>query len=310
MQLKYEIILCCKTAKYKGKNMYQLFTDTDMDITPEETAFYGYKLISMPYSMSDGTDVYPYEDFETFDDVTFYNTLRGGEIPKTFALSPERYVEYFEPTLKEGKDILYVHFSAAMSGTFNAMRLAWQDLSEKYPDRKLYAIDTKAISICGYNIACEIGDMVKNGATVDEIMAWAEQETGKFAVYFFADDLKFFNKSGRVSGLAAAMGGILGIRPIITVNSDGFMLSTSKAKGRRAAMRKLLEYVETLQENIKDHRVIIGHADSYDLAVEFETELKKAYGDDLNTKIVAVNPTAGCHCGPNTVGVSFHAKHR
>ncbi len=290
--------------------MYQLFTDTDMDITPDVAALYGYKLISMPYSMSDGTDVYPYEDFEKFDDTAFYNTLRGGEIPKTFALSPERYVEYFEPTLKEGKDILYVHFSAAMSGTFNAMRLAWQDLSEKYPDRKLYAIDTKAISIGGYNIACEIGDMVKNGATMDEIMAWSEQETDKFAVYFFADDLKFFNKSGRVSGLAAAMGGILGIRPIITVNSDGIMLSTSKAKGRRAAMRKLLEYVETLQENIKDHRVIIGHADSYDLAVEFETELKKAYGDDLNTKIVAVNPTAGCHCGPNTVGVSFHAKHR
>ncbi len=290
--------------------MYQLFTDTDMDITPEVAALYGYKLISMPYSMSDGKDVYPYEDFEKFDDTAFYNTLRGGEIPKTFALSPERYVEYFEPTLKEGKDILYVHFSAAMSGTFNAMRLAWQDLSEKYPDRKLYAIDTKAISIGGYNIACEIGDMVKNGATMDEIMAWSEQETDKFAVYFFADDLKFFNKSGRVSGLAAAMGGILGIRPIITVNSDGIMLSTSKAKGRRAAMRKLLEYVETLQENIKDHRVIIGHADSYDLAVEFETELKKAYGDDLNTKIVAVNPTAGCHCGPNTVGVSFHAKHR
>ena len=290
--------------------MYQLFTDTDMDITPEVAALYGYKLISMPYSMSDGKEVYPYEDFEKFDDTAFYNTLRGGEIPKTFALSPERYVEYFEPTLKEGKDILYVHFSAAMSGTFNAMRLAWQDLSEKYPDRKLYAIDTKAISIGGYNIACEIGDMVKNGATMDEIMAWSEQETDKFAVYFFADDLKFFNKSGRVSGLAAAMGGILGIRPIITVNSDGIMLSTSKAKGRRAAMRKLLEYVETLQENIKDHRVIIGHADSYDLAVEFETELKKAYGDDLNTKIVAVNPTAGCHCGPNTVGVSFHAKHR
>ena len=290
--------------------MYQLFTDTDMDIMPDVAAFYGYKLISMPYSMSDGTDVYPYEDFETFDDVTFYNTLRGGEIPKTFALSPERYVEYFEPTLKEGKDILYVHFSAAMSGTFNAMRLAWQDLSEKYPDRKLYAIDTKAISIGGYNIACEIGDMVKNGATMDEIMAWSEQETDKFAVYFFADDLKFFNKSGRVSGLAAAMGGILGIRPIITVNSDGIMLSTSKAKGRRAAMRKLLEYVETLQENIKDHRVIIGHADSYDLAQDLETELKKAYGDDLNTEIVAVNPTAGSHCGPNTVGVCFHAKHR
>ena len=290
--------------------MYQLFTDTDTDITPEVAALYGYKLISMPYSMSDGKDVYPYEDFEKFDDTAFYNTLRDGELPKTFALSPERYAEYFEPTLKEGKDILYVHFSAAMSGTFDAMRLAWQDLSKKYPDRKLYTIDTKGITICSYNIVREIGDMAKNGATMDEIMAWSKQEIDKFAVYFFADDLKFFSKSGRVSGLAAAMGGILGIRPIITMTSEGIMQSISKAKGRRSAMREILEYVKELQENIKDHRVIIGHADSYDLAQDLETELKKAYGDDLNTEIVAVNPTAGSHCGPNTVGVCFHAKHR
>ena len=89
----------------------------------------------MPYSTADGKDVYPYEDFEKFDSAEFYNALRAGELPKTFALSPQKYVEYFEPTLQEGKDILYVHFSAAMSGTFNAMRLAWDELSEKY--RKL-----------------------------------------------------------------------------------------------------------------------------------------------------------------------------
>lgn len=104
--------------------MYQLFTDTDTDITPEIAKEYGYKLISMPYTLK-GEDVYPYVDFEEFDYKTYYNVLRGGELPKTFALSPQAYVEYFEPTLKVGKDILYVHFSSAMSGTFNAMNLAW-----------------------------------------------------------------------------------------------------------------------------------------------------------------------------------------
>ena len=290
--------------------MYQLFTDTDTDFTLETAAAYGYKLMSMPYSTADGKDVYPYEDFEKFDSAEFYNALRAGELPKTFALSPQKYVEYFEPTLQEGKDILYVHFSAAMSGTFNAMRLAWDELSEKYPDRKLYTIDTKGISICSYNILCEIGELAKNGATVDEIMAWSKQEIDKFAVYFFADDLKFFSKSGRVSGLAAAMGGILGIRPIITMTSDGHMISIAKAKGRRNAIKKLLEYVVALQEDIKGHRVIIGHADSYELASELERNLKEIYGEDLNTIIIDINPTAGCHCGPDTVGVCFHAIHR
>ena len=290
--------------------MFQLFTDTDTDITPELANEYGYKLISMPYSETEGKDVYPYEDFKEFDYKTFYNTLRGGVLPKTFALSPTRYAEYFEPTLKEGKDILYVHFSQAMSGTFDSMRLALQDLKEKYPDRTVYTIDTKGITILSYNIVREIGDLYKKGATINEIMDWAEKEIDKFAVYFYADDLKFFARSGRVSGFSATMGGILGIRPIIRMNSEGVMGSVAKAKGRKGAQKAILEYVANLQENIKDHRVIIGHADAEDLALELERKLKDAYGQDLNTEIVVVNPTAGSHCGPDTVGVCFHAKRR
>lgn len=290
--------------------MFQLFTDTDTDILPEEAEAFGYKLISMPYAIKDGDTVYPYEDFKTFDYSTFYNMLRDGTLPTTYGLSPVKYMEYFEPTLKEGKDILYVHFSAAMSGTFDSMKLAWQELSEKYPERKLYTIDTKGITILSNNIVKEIGEMALSGASIDEIKLWAEKEVDKFAVYFYADDLKFFAKSGRVSGLTAVMGGILGIRPIININSDGIMGSVAKAKGRRGAMNKLLDYVNNLQEDIKDHRVIIGHTDAYDIAVELGEILKERYGNDLRTEIVVVNPTAGSHCGPDTVGICFHAKHR
>ena len=290
--------------------MFQLFTDTDTDITPAVAAEYGYKLISMPYAESGEDSVFPYEDFEVFDYHAFYDRLRGGVLPKTFALAPAKYIEYFEPTLQEGKDILYVHFSAAMSGTFNAMRLALEELAKKYPERKVYTIDTKAITICSYNIVREIGEMAKNGATVDEIMEWSKTEVDKFAVYFYADDLKFFRRSGRVSGLAAVMGGLVGIRPIISMDSDGVMKSVSKAKGKKATVNKLIEYVKVLEENIKDHRVIVGHADALDLAKELEARLKEEFGQDLNTEIVVVNPTAGSHCGPDTVGVCFHAKHR
>ena len=290
--------------------MYQLFTDTDTDITPIVAKEYGYELISMPYTTSDGKDHYPYVDFEEFDYHAFYQMLRDGEIPKTFALSPQKYVEYFEPFLKDGKDVLYVHFSAAMSGTFNAMNIALQELREKYPNNKVYTIDTKAITICSYNIVREIGEMAKNGASIEEIMDWAEKEVPKFAVYFFADDLKFFGRSGRVSNLAATMGSILGIRPIINMNSEGIMGSVAKAKGRKGALKMLLEYVNNLGEDIKSHRVIIGHADALELAQDLERRLKEYYGEDLNTEIVVVNPTAGSHCGPDTVGVCFHAKQR
>ncbi len=290
--------------------MYQLFTDTDTDITPAVAAEYGYKLISMPYSKEGGAEVYPYVDFEEFDYTAFYNTLRGGLLPKTYALAPAKYMEAFEPTLKEGKDILYVHFSAAMSGTFNSMRIAWEKLAEKYPDRKLYTVDTKAITIGSYNIVREIGELAKNGASVEEILEWAKTEVDKFAVYFYADDLKFFARSGRVGNFSALMGGMLGIRPILNMNSDGIMNSVAKAKGRAGAMKALMERVRTLQDDIKSHRVIIGHSDAYNQALELEKQLKTEFGEDLNTEIVVVNPTAGSHCGPDTVGVCFHAIHR
>ena len=290
--------------------MYQLFTDTDTDFTPVIAKKYGYKLISMPYSMDGENEIYPYEDFTEFDGKSFYDTLRKGTLPKTFMLSPAKYVEYFEPTLKEGKDILYVHFSSAMSGTFNAMRIAWEELKEKYPERNLYTVDTKGITIESYNIVKEIGEMAQKGATVEEILAWAEKEVDKFAVYFYADDLKFFARSGRVKGITATMGGLLGIKPILTMDSDGKMKSVSKGKGRKGAVSKIMEFVALLQEDIKEHLVVIGHADARHLAEDIEKKFKEVYGDDLKTEIVEVNPTAGSHCGPDTVGVCFHAKHR
>ena len=290
--------------------MFQLFTDTDTDITPQLANEYGYKLISMPYCLSTGEEVFPYVDFEEFDYHAFYDLLRKGELPKTYALAPAKYIEYFEPVLQEGKDILYVHFSKAMSATFDSMRLAWEQLAPKYPDRKLHLIDTKGITLGSYNIVIEIGKLAKKGASVEEIQAWAQTEVDKFACYFYADTLKFFAKSGRITNFKAAMGSLIGIRPILTMNSEGKMESISKAKGRQGAMNALLEYVRNLQEDIKAHHVYIGHSDTLDQAQELERLLKAEYGEDLQTDIVVVNPTAGSHCGPNTVGVSFHAKHR
>ena len=290
-------------------HMYTLFTDTDCDITPEIAARYGYKLISMPYTI-EGQQVFPYVDFKEFDYKEFYNRLRKGVIPTTSALSPTEYVNYFEPEFKAGHDILYVHFSAAMTATFNSMRLALEELAEKYPDRKLYQIDTKGITLGSYNICLEIGEMYKNGASIEDIQKWADTEIDKTAFYFYADDLKFFGRSGRVSGFAAFFGNIIGLKPIIFIDTDGKMKTKDKCRGRKQALQKLLNYVINLEENIKDHRVTIAHTDALDIAEEFGEMMKKQFGKDLVIEYEVVNPTAGSHCGPNAMGVTFHAKHR
>lgn len=289
--------------------MLKLFTDTDTDITPEMAKEYGYELISMPYS-ADGNTVYPYVDFDSFDAHAFYDMLRGGALPTTSALGKEAYIEYFEPHFKSGDDILYVHFSRAMTATFDAMDKAVAELKEKYPERNFYEVDTKGITIGSLNIVLEIGELYKAGKSAEEILAWAREEVDRFAVYFFADDLKFFKRSGRVSGLAGTMGTLLGIRPIIHMDENGKMVSVGKEKGRVNALAKLVAYVEELGDGIEDHRVIVASADSKDIADQLAEMLKERFGEKLNILYVEVNPTAGSHCGPNTVGVSFHAKHR
>ena len=289
--------------------MLVLFTDTDTDLTPEKAKEFGYHLISMPYSI-DGKTTYPYEDFEHFDAHAFYDSLRSGVLPKTSGISAERYKQYFEPHFKNGDDILYVHFSAAMTATFEAMNIAVKELLQEYPERKFYTIDTKAITILSLNIVEEIGDLYKAGKTIGEIMEWAEKEVDKFAVYFFADDLKFFKASGRVSGLAGTMGTLLGIRPIIHISEEGKMVNIGKEKGRAKALNRIISYVEELGEDLEKHRVIVAHTDAPEMVEEAVRILKEKFGDSLRIEIVDVNPTAGSHCGPSTVGICFHAKHR
>ena len=289
--------------------MLTLFTDTDTDITPQVAKEYGYRLISMPYSI-DAKTVWPYEDFDVFDSHAFYQSLRDGVLPTTGGISAERYRNYFLPEFEKGNDILYVHFSAAMTVTFRAMDEAVQALLKEFPERSFYAIDTKGITIVSYNLVRTIGDLYKQGKTAEELVEWAKGEVDHYAQYFFADDLKFFKRSGRVSGISATMGTLLGIRPIICMNDEGKMVSIGKERGRANAMDRLVKTVEELGDDIKNHRFIVGHTDAPELASELCDMLHAKFGNDLQIETVVTNPTAGSHCGPNGVGVSFHATRR
>ena len=289
--------------------MLTLFTDTDTDICPEVAAEYGYKLISMPYNI-DGREIHPYVDFKTFDSHGFYDMLRGGVLPSTSAIPESDYVNYFEPEFAAGNDILYVHFSAAMTMTFQGMDKAVKELLEKYPGRKFYSIDTMGITIVSYLIVRELGDRLNAGMTAEEAVEWAKAEVNNYSQYFFADDLKFFRKSGRVGGLAAMMGGLIGLRPIIHMSSEGKMESLGTVKGRAQVMERLVQYVEEYGDDIKGHRFIVGHTDAPALAAQLADMLHRRFGDDLEIETVCTNPTAGSHCGPNGVGVAFHSKGR
>lgn len=289
--------------------MLKLFFDTDCNITPEIAKKYNAGLLSMPYIIDDKI-VFPWKDWEVFDEHKFFDMLRKGTLPTTAALSEEEYRQAFEPVFAAGDDILYIHFSKVMSATFANCEAAVKKLLEKYPGRKFDMIDTKGITLGAYVLCCLMGDLYLEGKNAEEIKAWAAENVDKWGFYFFADNLKFFARSGRVTGFAAFMGGIVGVKPIIAIKEDGKMTSIDKAIGRKKALDKILQYVIDLEDNIKDYPVVIAHGDAPVLVAELVKELKAKFGQDLKIETIPVNPTAGAHCGPDVVGIAFHAKHR
>lgn len=289
--------------------MITYFTDTDCDITKKETDAMGFKLISMPYTI-DGEFVRPYYDFEDFDDKTFYNRLRNGATVTTSAITKEQYLEIFGKEFAAGNDVFYIHFSEKMSSSFGYMRMAVEELKAQYPERKFYSFDTNAISVNAYYQIYEMYDLIKAGKTPEEILEQLRTESPHVATYFFASDLKFFKRSGRVSGLAATMGTIVGIRPIMNMNDEGMLVQIGKEVGEEKAISRLVKYMTELGDNIKEHRVIITHADCPKSVDKLTAKAKAAFGEDLDIQVIKVSPTIGCHCGPSSIGICFHAIHR
>lgn len=289
--------------------MYQLFLDSDSDVTLDLCNKYGASLISMPYEIN-GESIYPYETWKEFDYVKFNQLLIDGKLGTTFAINVEKYIAYFEPVFKAGNDIVYIHFSEEMSSTFHQMDKALEILAKKYPERKFYQVDTKSIALGSYNMILEALELYKKGVSKEELVKFIEDEREHFAAYYFVNDLTHFKRSGRVSGVAAFLGGIIGIKPIIYMSSDGKMSIVEKVKGKITAMDKLVQYMEEIGDNIKDHTIVLTHAFEPECVEELKTKIIEKFGNNLKFDIHPLNPTAGCHCGPFCCGVSFHSIHR
>lgn len=290
--------------------MVRYFTDTDTEFTRKTCARYGFELISMPYTMNNVT-YYPSKENDDFDYKGYYNTLRRGVIPTTSAVNTAEYIELFEPVFASGDDIFYVHFSSAMSASFDFLDKAIEVLHEKYPERKFYKLDTLSITIGAYIIVDEVGKLAKAGKSPEEILAWAKDEVQKFACYFFVTDLKFFRRSGRVSGFASIMGNLIGIKPIIFVDEKGVMRNIAKAKGNVKAIKFLLDKMDEIGLDVEKHKVVIGHSDGDEnLIKNLKEQIVAKYGKDVEIEEIIVNPTMGAHCGPDGIGVAFHAKNR
>lgn len=286
--------------------MSVLIIDADGELWYTRQEELGVESIKMPYSY--GGEEYYYDLGKNTDFTKFYAAVRGGEVPKTMALNPAEYVEILEKYFAKGEDVLYVSFSHAMSGTFDHLNTALNQLKEKYPERKCTVFDTKSISL-GAGIQMEYAAELKNaGASDEEIIEKLTAFRDRVTVYFVVDDLMHLKRGGRLSGLAAFAGTLLSLKPVLTLDERGSLKVFEKITGKRKALRKMADYV-VRDLTGTEHSVYIVDADcpqEGDLLAEMIKEQRP------EAKIVRqiVGPVIGAHCGPGTIGVIFVADQR
>ncbi|WP_044914389.1 DegV family protein [Butyrivibrio sp. WCE2006] len=287
------VISCCSTSDlnlehYVKRNI--------------KVAYFHYEIDGKPY-LDDGE--YPIAEF--------YKAMAAGAMTKTSQINVDEYIAHFEQYLKAGNDIIHLTLSSGISGTINSANVAANELREKYPDRKLYIIDSLAAS-SGYGLLMDkIADLRDEGRSIEEVKSWVIENRLYLNHWFFTTDLTYFVRGGRITKAAGWVGGALKICPLLDVDKEGKLVPRTKHRGKEnvihAAAQKMLENANGGAE-YADKCYISQSAcmdDAEKLIREIEALVPAMKG---KIEIYDIGTTIGSHTGPGTVALFFWGKKR
>ncbi len=284
------ILSCCSTADL----FYDHFVSRDIHY------------ICFHYSM-DGVE---YDDDlgRSMSPDAFYAAMVNGADTKTSQVSVGEYTTFFEKFLSEGKDILHVSISSGISGSVQSARNAAKALLEKYPERKIRIVDSLAAS-SGYGLLVDkMADLRDDGMDIDELADWAEENKLRVHHWFFSSDLTFYVKGGRVSKTAGAIGGILGICPLLNVDVNGKLIPREKIRPKKKVIARIAEMMKIYADDRADYseKCYISNSACYEDA-KAVADIIEGYFPKLKGKVLINNigSTIGSHSGPGTVALFF-----
>ncbi|SFB73279.1 DegV family protein [Butyrivibrio sp. YAB3001] len=260
----------------------------------------------------DGKD-YPDDLGKSISFKEFYNSMANGAMTQTSQVSVGEYIEYFEPFLKEGKDILHLTLSSGISGTLNSAIIARNQLKEKYPDRKLYVVDSLAASAGFGLLMYKLADLRDEGMSIDALYQWAVDHRLECQHWFFVSDLKYLVRGGRVSKVAGAIGNVLNICPLLNVDYQGRLIVRAKVRRKSAVMKATVDKMAELAENGLDYAddCFISNSDCYDDARAVADLIEERFPNlKGKVEIFSIGTTIGSHTGPGTVALFFWGKQR
>ena len=286
---------------------YVITTDSNSDVLPEFIKENDLTIIPQYYSFGDTV----YGDELNMPPHEFYETMRKGELPKSQANNPAVIREKFEKILKEGKNILHIAFSSALSGSCNNVVMTANELLEDYPERKIMVFDSLNASLGeGVSVYCAV-ELWKEGKSMEEVYDVLMEERDHVNVSFTVNDLYHLQRGGRVSKTTAVVGSLVNIKPILTVTSTGELKSDGTVRGRKKSLKTLVSRMEEsldLDSYGKDRMVAVLHGDCIEDARSVADMVK-----DLgftNVVINDVSPSIGTHAGPGVVGLINYGKKR
>lgn len=287
---------------------YQVFTEVTADLGDEVIAgMPGLHVIPMNVHLGEKDYLFgPGGDLGIKD---FYTHQRNGEFASTSQITPFAYREQFIPVLEAGEDILYLCFSSGLSDTIQAARTCAAELMEEYPDRRILVIDTLDAAVGQGLLVCDAMKLYADGMGIDEVAAWAEERKHKVCHWFTVDMFDHLLHGGRVSATSAKLGGMLNIKPFLHLAANGKLEVMGKPRGRKTAMRRLLEKIKEGWRPDLGKTVLIGHGDCPEAAESLKAQILAEF-PDADVIIEYIDPVIGAHTGPDIMALIYYGDNR
>ena len=284
-------------------NQYKIVSDFGCNLPEHLTAQYEIEIIPTNLHI-EGEGSIPSDQIDISD---FYQKLREKKMIKTSAVNMQTFKTRFEAALENGSDVLYIGMSSGLSGTFGAARLAADELSETYPERKIYCVDSRS-GCGGIGLAVYLAALKREeGADLEATYAYVSDICGRLQSWFSVDDLFFLKRGGRLSSSTAIVGSLFMIKPILTVSEDGKLCAWGKARGKKGVADELLNCINELAFDPENSVIFISHSDCMEDAVQLDMKLRTKW-DVKDTVLTDISPAFGAHCGPGALAVFFVGK--
>ena len=272
--------------------------NSTVDLPKEWLSERNVPVIPLKYTIEGNT----YEDMNGLSSKEFFGKLREGKMAVTSQVNPDEAKTALEPYLREGKDILHLGFSSALSGTCNSMRIAAKELEEEYPDRKIIVIDTLCACLGEGLLLYYALKHRSEGSSIEETAKWVEENKLHICHNVTIDDLEHLYRGGRISRTVAVLGGIVKIKPMLHVDDQGALKVIGKERGRRKALGKIVETASKQAQGWENDIVMITHGDCREDADYVAGLVRQKLGVD-NILINNIGTVIGSHTGPGVVAV-------